>query len=104
MSESVIVILFSPSDGSEKVLRLIRARHEGAKLVLLTTPGAAARLQPFADEVWADGTARGPGRFLALVRRLAWASPAHIYDLEATQLTRFMRLCVWPRPKWHLSP
>lgn len=104
MTGTVVAILFTPSAEGEAALRAIRARHGAARLIALTTPAAAPRLRPLADEVWADGLARGPSRLLALLRRLAWASPGHIYDLEATRLTRFMRLCVWPRPKWHIWP
>jgi hypothetical protein len=103
MSETVIAILLRPGgdEAAGEALKLIRSRHPSANLVLLTSQGAAPGLRTLADEVWTDGAARGPSRFLALVRRLAWASPAHIYDLEAAGMTRFMRLCVWPRPKWH---
>ncbi|HEX7776038.1 MAG TPA: hypothetical protein VF449_05880, partial [Parvibaculum sp.] len=84
MAETVVAILFAPGAEGEAALRRIGARHPGAKLILLTGPDAALRLAPLATEVWTDGKARGPVRFLALLRRLAWASPAYIYDLEAT--------------------
>lgn len=97
----VLAILLTPGPEGEAGLRAIRARHHGARLVLLTTPQAADRLGFLADEVWSEGVARGPGRFLALLRRIAWMDFAHVYDLEASRLTRLMRFCVWPRPYWH---
>lgn len=94
----VLAILFDPVLGER--LEPLRGRHPGARVILLTTPEAAPRLAGLADEVWTDGAARGPARFLALVRRMSWAHIGHVYDFEASVPTRFMRLCVWPRPQW----
>jgi hypothetical protein len=96
----VLAILFDAAPG-EAPLLAVRRRHPDARLILLTTAGAAPRLAPFADEVWPEGVPRGPARFLALMRRIAWAGIVHIYDLEGRPATRFMRVCVWPRPHWH---
>jgi hypothetical protein len=98
----ILAILLTPGAEGERRLQRLRMRTQGARLVLLTTPAAASRLAGFADEVWGEGVARGPGRFLALVRRISWMSFAEVHDLEASPLTRLMRFCVWPRPKWHL--
>lgn len=95
----VLAILFDP--GRAAFLAEVRRRHAASPLILITTPAAASRLAPLADEIWAEGLARGPARFLALVRRIAWARVAHIYDLEGSFPTRFMRFCVWPKPQWH---
>jgi hypothetical protein len=97
----VLVILFDPTEG--ETLRVLRARFPEARLILLTVPGAASCLSGLADETWTDGAARGPARFLALVRRLSWAHIGEGYDCENTALTRFIRLCVWPRPHWHVK-
>ena len=83
------------------MLRRLRARHPAERLILLTVPAAAPGLAGLADETWTDGAVRGPGRFLALVRRMSWAHIGDVYDFEARAPTWFMRLCVWPRPHWH---
>ncbi|MCE9650133.1 MAG: hypothetical protein K8R18_10975 [Parvibaculum sp.] len=98
----VLAILLTPDADAEAGLHAVRALHGNAKLTLLTTPDAAPRLTGLADEIWSEARARGPGRFLALMRRISWVGFTHVYDLEASPLTRIMRFCVWPRPKWHL--
>jgi hypothetical protein len=98
----VLAIVLTPGLDAEACLRAVRARHGNAKLTLLTTPDAAARLAGLADEIWSEAGARGPGRFLALMRRISWVGFADVYDLEASPLTRIMRFCVWPRPRWRL--
>ncbi|HEY4343598.1 MAG TPA: hypothetical protein VGN05_04580 [Parvibaculum sp.] len=98
----ILAILLTPGAEGEARLRALRLDRHGARLVLLTRPEAAAGLAGLADEVWSEGVAKGPGRFLALVRRISWMSFAEVHDLEASPLTRLMRFCVWPRPKWHL--
>lgn len=98
----ILAILLTPDAGREEALGAIRRRHAGGRLVLLTTPEAAPSLADRADELWAEGLAKGPARFLALMRRISWMGFAHVYDLEANRLTRLMRFCVWPRPDWHL--
>lgn len=100
----VLVILFDAQPHGEtpgETFELIARRHPGAQVILLTTPEAAPRFSGFGVTVWTDGSARGPVRFLALVRRISWAHIGHIYDLEMSALTRFMRFCVWPMPQWH---
>ena len=79
----------------------LRARHAGLPLILLTTPEGARAAEGLADEIWSDGAARGAAAFLARARRLSWAGPAIVYDLEGSRATRFLRFCVWPRPQWH---
>ena len=41
MTETVVVILFTPSAEGEAALRAIRARHGAARLIALTTQAAA---------------------------------------------------------------
>lgn len=96
----VLAIVFEAAKG-EPALAILRRRHPGARLIVLTTAGAACRLGALADEVWPEGLPRGAARFLALMRRIAWARVAHVYALERGLPLRLMRLCVWPRPQWH---
>lgn len=98
----ILVIALTPDAAREARLRALREAYPDVNLVLLTSPQGAVRLAPMADEVWSEGLARGPGRFLALARRVSWMSFSAVHDLEATSLTRAMRFCVWPRPKWRL--
>lgn len=98
----ILAILLTPDAAREARLRALREAYPDANLVLLTSPQGAARLAHLADEVWSEGVAKGPGRFLALVRRVSWMSFSAVHDLEAAPLTRVMRFCVWPQPKWHL--
>jgi len=98
----ILVIALTPDAAREASLRKLREACPDANLVLLTSPEGAARLAPLADEVWSEGVAKGPGRFLALARRISWMSFSAVHDLEAAPLTRVMRFCVWPRPKWRL--
>ncbi len=97
----ILVILLEPGKEAEARLALLRAMHPGAKLVLLTEAEHATRFKKLVDEVWDEGVARGPSRFLALVRRISWMSFAHVHDLDGSAMTPILRLCVWPRPKWH---
>ena len=97
----VLVILLEPHAEAEARLALLRAMHPGARLVLLTEPEHAARLASHVDEVWDEGVARGPSRFLALIRRMSWMNFAHVHDLDGSFLTHILSFCVWPKPKWH---
>lgn len=97
----VLVISLTPSVSAVLRLERVRADHPGARIVLLTKAGAQAGLTRQADEVWPEGLARGPGRFLALARRISWMSFGHVYDFDGTPVTRFLRHCVWPKPQWH---
>lgn len=101
--ETVIAIWLGRGGAShaERGIEAIRSMHHGARLILLTTPEGREQAAGLADEYWEDGAVKGASAFLARARRLSWASPAHIYDLEASRVTRFLRLCVWPRPQWH---
>ncbi len=100
----VLVILFDAAAHGETlrgIFDAIARRHPGSQVILLTTQEAAPRLGGLASAIWTDGAARGPVRLLSLVRRISWAHIGHIYDLEMSALTRFMRFCVWPMPQWH---
>lgn len=103
MSETVIAIWLGGGGASHArdEIAAIREAHPAAHLILLTTPEGRHALQGFDGTCWEDGAAKGASVFLARVRRLSWASAAHIYDLEGSQRTRFLRFCVWPRPQWH---
>jgi hypothetical protein len=99
----LVILLDANAHGAtpDELFGLVARRHPGAEVILLTTPEAAPRFSGLGVTVWTDGLARGPVRFLALVRRISWAHIGHIYDLEMSALTRFMRFCVWPMPQWH---
>ncbi|MDO8290426.1 MAG: hypothetical protein Q7T44_14525 [Parvibaculum sp.] len=97
----VLVIALTSRDDAAGVMAEARATHPGARLVLLVGETAAPDLMQAADEVWPEGVARGPARFLALMRRMSWMGFSDIYDAEGTQMTRLMRYLVWPRPRWH---
>lgn len=84
-------------------LRAIKERHLSSRLILMTTQDAGEDCRKWADETWRDGALKGAAGFLARARRLSWASPGHIYDLEGSGLTQALRLCVWPRPQWHMG-
>ncbi len=86
---------------AEQDIKAIRSAHPGTRLILLTTPDGRREAGDLADECWQDGAVKGASAFLARARRLSWASAEHIYDLETSRTTRFLRLCVWPRPQWH---
>lgn len=103
MTETVIAIWLGAggAEGARKALAAIRAGHRGAHLILLTTPEGRRKAGDLADTSWEDGAKRSASAFLARARRLSWASALHIYDLEGSRMTRFLRLCVWPRPQWH---
>ncbi|MCF8470955.1 MAG: hypothetical protein K9G30_09245 [Parvibaculum sp.] len=102
-TQSVIAIWLGAGGGKAAAdqLRAIRERHRSSRLILLTTQDAGEDCRKWADETWHDGALKGAGGFLARARRLSWASPGHIYDLEGSRPTRLLRLCVWPRPHWH---
>lgn len=82
-------------------LAALRARHPGARIVLLTTPVHAGA--PGADEVWTDGRVRGTSGFLALVRRIAWSRFAAVYDLRPCGRSRIYRYLTRPRPPWNVA-
>lgn len=101
MSDPILAICLAPDAATPARLAQLRRENQETHLVLLTTPGAADALRDHADEVWAEGIARGPSRFLALVRRISWMSFAHVHVLDGARTARFMRFCVWPQPCWH---
>jgi len=103
VSETVIAIWLGGGGASHARVEIaaIREAHPAASLILLTTPEGRRALEGFAGTCWEDGAAKGASAFLARARRLSWASAAHIYDLEVSRVTRFLRFCVWPRPQWH---
>ncbi|MBX3494347.1 MAG: hypothetical protein KF899_15380 [Parvibaculum sp.] len=98
----IVIWLGSGGPARRAALAPLRVRHAGAPLILLTTPDGARAADGLADEIWSDGAARGAAAFLVRARRLSWASPAIVYDLEGSPATRFLRFCVWPRPQWRL--
>lgn len=102
MSGTVIAIWLGAggADRAKAELAAIRAEHPGSRLILLTTPECRREAGELADLCWEDAAARGATGFLARARRLSWASPSHIHDLEGSRMTRFLRCCVWPRPQW----
>ncbi|MES1989452.1 MAG: hypothetical protein V4441_00695 [Pseudomonadota bacterium] len=97
----VLVIALSSKTKAAAIVSGARMDHPSARLVLLVGAPASPALMAAADEVWSEGAARGPARFLALMRRMSWMGFSDIYDAEESMVTRFMRLCVWPRPRWH---
>ena len=99
----VIVVNAVQADWIIAQLALLRARHQNAPFILLTSPQLAARLEQEAPayDIWPEGTVRGVIRLLALLRRISWAGVSDIYDLEQNTFTRLVRLSVWPRPHWH---
>ena len=102
MSATVIAIWLGAGGQAHARAELaaIRLEHPGSRLILLTTPEGRREAGEMADLCWEDAAARGATGFLARARRLSWASPSHIHDLEGSQMTRFLRFCVWPRPQW----
>lgn len=102
MSATVIAIWLGAGGQAHARAELaaIRAEHPGSRLILLTTPEGRREAGEMADLCWEDAAARGATGFLARARRLSWASPSHIHDLEGSRMTRFLRFCVWPRPQW----
>lgn len=100
-----VIVIWLGAGGPERAASMIadlRTRHATSRLILLTTREAAGQVRGLADEVWADGATRGAAAFLARARRLSWASPAVVYDLEGSRATVRLRFCVWPRPQWRL--
>lgn len=72
--------------------------------IVLLTSHDAITVPDQVGEVWRDGDRRGAGAFLARMRRLSWAGFGTVYDFDDTIFTKFMRICLWPRPKWHVWP
>lgn len=101
----VLLVAISP-EGQSRLARerapLLASLPE-TKIVLLTSAAATAMLDG-AGEVWRDGDRRGASAFLARMRRLSWAGFGAVYDFDATFFTKIMRICLWPRPKWHVWP
>ncbi|MEX2248846.1 MAG: hypothetical protein WD671_04380 [Parvibaculum sp.] len=100
-----IIAIWLGAGGPERAtatLDALRDSHVGSRMILLTTPDAPRSVVECADDVWIDGAVRGAAAFLARARRLSWASPAFVYDLEGSPATRWLHFCVWPRPQWRL--
>lgn len=104
MSGTVIAIWLGAGGPAHAKAELasIRAEHPQSRLILLTTPEGRREVGNMADICWEDAGARGASGFLARARRLSWASPSHIHDLEGSRITRILRFCVWPRPQWRM--
>jgi ADP-heptose:LPS heptosyltransferase len=98
----------------------IRAHHQGAAIVLLTTRPYAAlmRQAPYFDEVWVDERPRDPVGLWRLARRLRGGGFDRVYDLSTRQRSalyfRLTRRQIWSDagPEWsgiargasHLQP
>lgn len=87
-------------------MKAIRARHLGARVVLLTT-GAHAEMGREAgwfDDVWIDDrpSLLGAGAWFALARRLRAEGFGRVYDLQTSQRTAayFRFLMSRPQPEW----
>ncbi len=86
----------------------IRAHHQGAEIVLLTTRPYAAlmRQAPYFDKVWVDERPRDPVGLWRLARRLRADRFARVYDLSTRQRSalyfRLMRRPIWSHagPEW----
>jgi hypothetical protein len=103
VSETVIAIWLGAGGAAHAraMLLAVRSAHPAARLILLTTPDGWKAAGDLASFGWEDGALRGASAFLARARRLSWASPDHIYDLEVSPMTKLLSKCVWPRPQWH---
>lgn len=101
------VLLVALSSAAQMRLRQdaerLLASFPDTRIILLTGQDAMVAPDRVA-EVWHDGDRRGAGAFLARMRRLSWAGFGAVYDFDATFFTKFMRICLWPRPKWHVWP
>lgn len=101
----ILLVAISPEardrfaqQGAELLTRLPET-----EIILLTS--SASLVAPIGvGEVWGDGDRRGASAFLARMRRLSWAGFGAVYDFDATFFTKIMRICLWPRPKWHVWP
>jgi ADP-heptose:LPS heptosyltransferase len=81
----------------------IRHAHPRAKITLLTTEpfAALARSSPFFNAVEADGRAKGPGGWTALVLRLRRAHYDRVYDLQNDATTNLIFQALRPfAPPW----
>jgi ADP-heptose:LPS heptosyltransferase len=83
----------------------IRAHHEGAHIVLLTTTPFARFLKGcrYFDEIWIDDKPKAwqLGGWLTLRRTLRDGRFERVYDLQHTDRTRMIyRLLGNPRPEW----
>jgi len=78
----------------------IRQAHPKAKITLLTTePFAALTTQsPFFNKVEADGAAKGPAAWTALILRLRGARYDRIYDLQNDSTTNLIFQGLRPLP------
>lgn len=106
MPRPILLLAMSPQ-GEARLARAfasIRARETQPNYILLTTRSGGQRPVDGIETVWCDADKRGASAFLALMRRLSWQDFEVVYDFEASFLTRFMRFCLWPRPKWHVWP
>jgi hypothetical protein len=109
MRAPVLLIRLRPWQDAEweRVRATLEAAHPETPFWLLS---AGQPLPPWAGsffrEIWQDGAPRGPGRWLALMRRLSWGGFAVIYDGEgpeggAAQI-KLWRFLVRPAPEWRV--
>jgi ADP-heptose:LPS heptosyltransferase len=84
----------------------IGTRHQGDRVVLLTTPpyAALAARMPWFGSVWCDGRPKTSDirAFADLIRRLRRARFGRVYDLQCSERTAlYRRLLAGPhRPQW----
>jgi len=78
----------------------IRHAHPKAKITLLTTePFASLTAQsPFFNKVEADGAAKGPAAWAALIMRLRAARYDRVYDLQNDATTNLIFQGLRPLP------
>lgn len=104
-AQTVLVIHLGGRKKVPKVLKFIQELQErGDQVTILASSQTATMYADLAVTVWPDGAPRGILRLLALVRRIAWAQFAAIYDFDVSRRTKAYRWCVRPRPPWHVYP
>lgn len=104
-AQTILLIHLGDRKKVPKVLEFIQElQARGDQVTILASSETAAIYADLAVTVWPDGAPRGILRLLALVRRIAWAQFAAIYDFDVSRRTKAYRCCVRPRPPWHVSP
>lgn len=104
-AQPVLLIHLGGRNKVPKVLKFIQELQErGDQVTILASSQTATMYADLAVTVWPDGAPRGILRLLALVRRIAWAQFAAIYDFDVSRRTKAYRWCVRPSPPWYVSP